>query len=178
MHPVCNPSIWSATLITRAATLPTPGFVDDDDFFANIPQDQMVAALRPPPHVPPPHVPPPHAPPTHAPPTHAPPTHAPPQNAGIAEIEAELAAARVAALEAKLAAAKAAQSAPQPPHPPNPPYAPNAPNPAYPPSAPQPGVPAGEPSVRAARKLSTKRPLTGGEGADARATKQHTVDLT
>ena len=158
MHPVCNPPIWSATLITRAATLPTPGFVDDDDFFANIPQDQMVAALRPPPHVPPPHV--------------------PPQNAGIAEIEAELAAARVAALEAKLAAAKAAQSAPQPPHPPNPPYAPNAPNPAYPPSAPQPGVPAGEPSVRAARKLSTKRPLTGGEGADARATKQHTVDLT
>ena len=99
--------------------------------------------------------------------------------AAVAALEAQL---HVAKLEAQLAAAKAALEAPQPPHPPNPPYAPNpphAPNPPYPASAPPPGVPAaGEQSVRAARKLSSKRPLAGGEGADARATKQHTVDLT
>ena len=99
--------------------------------------------------------------------------------AAVAALEAQL---HVAKLEAQLAAAKAALEAPQPPHPPNPPYAPNpphAPNPPYPASALPPGVPAaGEQSVRAARKLSSKRPLAGGEGADARATKQHTVDLT
>ena len=102
-----------------------------------------------------------------------------PPKAVVAALEAQL---HVAKLEAQLAAAKAALEAPQPPHPPNPPYAPNpphAPNPPYPASAPPPGVPAaGEQSVRAARKLSSKRPLAGGEGADARATKQHTVDLT
>ena len=116
----------------------------------------MVAASRPPPHAPPP--------------------HAPPTNAAVADLEAQL---KVARLEAQLTAAKkadeAAQSAPNPPYASNPSY---ASNPPYQPSAPLPGVPAGEPSVRAARKLSTKRPLAGGEGADARATKQHTVDLT
>ena len=102
-----------------------------------------------------------------------PPPYVPPPNAAVAALEAQL---HVAKLEAQLAAAKAALEAPQPPHPPNPPY---APNPPYPASAPPPGVPAaGEQSVRAARKLSSKRPLAGGEGADARATKQHTVDLT
>ena len=134
----------------------------------------MVANSRPPPHAPPPHVPPPHVPPPNVPPPYV-----PPPNAAVAALEAQL---HVAKLEAQLAAAKAALEAPQPPHPPNPPYAPNpphAPNPPYPASALPPGVPAaGEQSVRAARKLSSKRPLAGGEGADARATKQHTVDLT
>ena len=161
MHPGCTP------------TDPT-GYGDDDDFLANIPEDQMVAASQPPPHAPPPHAAPLHAPPPHAPP--------PPQNhaasaAYVAQLEAQLAEARK-----KLAESAPPQPyAPNPPHAHNPPHAPTpsyAPNPPHPPSAPLPGVPAGGPSVRAARKLSTKRPLAAGEGADARATKQHTVDLT
>ena len=164
LHLDLNPTICSATLCTRAAPTDPTGYGDDDDFLANIPEEQMVAVSQPPPHAPPPHAPP------------------PPQNhaasaAYVAQLEAQLAEAKK-----KLAESAPLQPyAPNPPHAHNPPHAPtpsHAPNPPHPPSAPLPGVPAGGPSVRAARKLSTKRPLAAGEGADARATKQHTVDLT
>ena len=136
------------------------GGFDDDDWFASIPLDQMVADSHAP-----------HAP--HAQQPHAQQPYAPPASA-VETIQAQLAAAKIAQLELQLAEARKAAAGipPQPPQPPYPPY------PPYPPSAPALGAPAGEPSVRAARKLSTKRSLAGSEGADARATKQHLVDLT